>query len=73
MTLIKPLGASLLLAGWCSLSLAAEPAETTFRDYVDNEGNITLPANARLNWVHLGSWVVNDADAPGAGFHDVYT
>ncbi|SFM34660.1 cytochrome P460 family protein [Marinobacter zhejiangensis] len=78
MTVTKSLGTSLalvplVLACWSTLAHAAEPADTTFRDYVDTEGNITLPMDARQSWVHLGSWVVNDAEAPGAGFHDVYT
>lgn len=61
------------------LALAASPvfandlATATFREYVDAEGNISLPVDIRSNWVHLGSWVVNEEGAPGAGFHDVYT
>lgn len=46
---------------------------TTYSRYVDKTGQISLPSNFRQNWVHLGSWVVSDAKAPGNGFHDVYT
>lgn len=49
-----------------------ELALQTYRDVVDAKGDIRLPADFRLNWVHLGSWVVADAKAPGHGFHDVY-
>lgn len=61
-----------LLAGSVS-GAAAELAEHTFSKYVGPEGEISLPADFRLNWSHLGSWIVDDAKAPGAGFHDVYT
>jgi hypothetical protein len=54
--------------------LAAERAkERSFSPYVDSKGDITRPTDFRLNWVHLGSWVVPDEKAPGYGFHDVYT
>jgi hypothetical protein len=39
--------------------------------YADAQGNIALPADFRVNMVHLGSWFV--ADGPASGFHDVYT
>jgi len=42
-----------------------------FSPNVDEEGNISLPEDFRLNMVHLGSWFVADGDA--SGFHDVYT
>lgn len=64
--------AVLLLA--CTTPLQAfEPgAGETFSRYVDEEGNISLPEDVRRNWSHLGSWVVDDTEAPGHGFHDVY-
>lgn len=34
---------------------------------------IAVPESLRKNYVHLGSWLVADANAPGHGFHDVYT
>jgi hypothetical protein len=34
---------------------------------------IAVPVDVRVNYVHLGSWIVPDASAPGHGFHDVYT
>lgn len=45
----------------------------TFEKLVDSNGNIQLPENYRKNWGHMGSWTVLDEDAPGHGFHDVYT
>lgn len=33
---------------------------------------IAVPKDVRANYVHLGSWIVPDAKAPGHGFHDVY-
>lgn len=73
MTTINTLGLAALLTLAGIPAFGADLATTTFRDHVDGEGNISLPADARASWVHLGSWVVNDAEAPGAGFHDVYT
>lgn len=52
---------------------ASELTQNTFSTYVDNTGKITLPESFRQHWVHLGSWLVADAKAPGHGFHDVYT
>lgn len=48
-------------------------AAQTFGGIVDDKGGIHLPEDFRLQWVHLGSWVVADEKAPGYGFHDVYT
>lgn len=33
---------------------------------------ISVPHDLRATHVHLGSWIVPDAAAPGHGFHDVY-
>lgn len=52
---------------------AADLTSETYDKLVDKSGNIKLPKHHRLNWAHLGSWVVADAKAPGYGFHDVYT
>jgi len=73
MTTPKVLGLAALLALTSGPVVATELATTTFNEHVDGEGNIALPADVRTAWVHLGSWVVDEADAPGAGFHDVYT
>lgn len=51
----------------------AAAAEANFSSHVDQEGNIERPQHYRPEWVHLGSWIVPAKDAPGAGFHDVYT
>ncbi|WP_439886371.1 cytochrome P460 family protein [Pseudomonas sp. MBLB4123] len=69
---MKPLVA--LTIALTSLSAqGADLAEQTFSTYVDAKGDIRLPADARSTWIHLGSWVVADQQAPGYGFHDVYT
>lgn len=73
MKTINALGLTVGLTLLAGPMFAADLATTTFRDHVDGEGNISLPMDARASWVHLGSWVVQEADAPGAGFHDVYT
>jgi cytochrome c len=54
-------------------SQASDLATKTYTTYVTKTGKISLPENYRPHWSHLGSWVVNDAKAPGYGFHDVYT
>lgn len=54
-------------------SQASDLATKTYATYVDKTGEISVPENYRPYWSHLGSWVVNDAKAPGYGFHDVYT
>lgn len=46
---------------------------TEFSPYVDDQGAIERPRDYRMKWVHLGSWVVPGENAPGYGFHDVYT
>lgn len=61
-----------LLAG-STAAQAQSLAEETYSRYVDASGSISLPQDFRLGWTHLGSWVVSEATAPGAGFHDVYT
>ncbi|GAA0573945.1 cytochrome P460 family protein [Halomonas salifodinae] len=73
MTTSHAVGLAALLTLTIAPVFAADLATTTFRDHVDSEGNISRPTDVRSNWVHLGSWVVDDAEAPGAGFHDVYT
>ena len=56
-----------------SQAYANDLATETYGNFVNNKGEIKLPENFRQNWVHLGSWVVNDAKSPSYGFHDVYT
>lgn len=62
--------ASVLIA---TKAIASDLASGTYSTYVSKSGEIQLPAKFRHQWVHLGSWVVTDAKAPGHGFHDVYT
>ena len=56
----------------CQLQ-ASDLATKIYTTYVNKNGEIRLPENYRSHWSHLGSWAVNDAKAPGYGFHDVYT
>lgn len=58
-----------------SMALSSGASEMTgvFSPYVKEDGSITMPANYRTQWVHLGSWIVPEEKAPGYGFHDVYT
>jgi hypothetical protein len=65
--------ASLAIALASLNASAADLAEHTFSTYVNDQGEISLPADARKSWSHLGSWVVADEKAPGYGFHDVYS
>lgn len=41
------------------------------KEFVDDKGNITLPADFRTSTTHLGSWFVPSGGA--SGFHGVYT
>jgi hypothetical protein len=66
------IGAALLLVAAIP-ARSADLAAETYVTLVDGTGTIRLPEDFRLQWTHLGSWVVADADAPGHGIHDVYT
>jgi cytochrome c len=55
-----------------NLANAADLATETYRDWVSPTGEIKRPEGFRQHWRHLGSWLVDDAKAPGHGFHDVY-
>lgn len=70
--LVSALAVSALLLA-IPLSATEKQKERSFSPYVDSKGDITRPTDFRLDWVHLGSWVVPDEKAPGYGFHDVYT
>ena len=41
-----------------------------YSPYVDEQGNISLPKDFRIQMSHLGSWFVPNGDV--SGFHDVY-
>ncbi|MCP8686576.1 cytochrome P460 family protein [Marinobacterium sedimentorum] len=71
-TALKAGALAALLAG-SGAAQSQSLAEDTYSRYVDASGSISLPQDFRLEWTHLGSWVVSEATAPGAGFHDVYT
>lgn len=66
--------AGLMLMGALVTGTAAadELAARTYRELVGPGGDIRLPSDFRRHWSHLGSWLVDDAQAPGHGFHDVY-
>jgi hypothetical protein len=61
------LAAVACIAGGCG---AADAAEDGVRDVVSESGVISLPADFRARFRHLGSWFVPEGDA--SGFHDVY-
>lgn len=50
-----------------------EKNKNLISEYVNQKGEIELPSDFRKKWTHLGSWSVPDKQAPGYGFHDVYT
>ncbi len=54
------------------LAQAESLSQNTYRQLVDQAGNIRLPESYRQDWTHLGSWLVAEPKAPGHGFHDVY-
>lgn len=63
-------------------SIADSPFELTYRNMVDEQGNISLPKDFRCSWTFLGSWSLaakqvktsSDDRKPGAaGLHNVYT
>jgi len=70
-TVLKIIGFSVILG--TATAQAGDLAAETYSTIVSKTGEISLPENYRPHWSHLGSWVVNDAKAPGYGFHDVYT
>lgn len=55
------------------IGIGAADAPESFSPYVDENGGIQRPTGYRDGWAHLGSWVVPAKEAPGYGFHDVYT
>lgn len=59
-------------------TLGAGGKQGSFSPYVDDAGTITLPADFRSAWVHLGTWVLTSKaqSTPGGhgpGLHEVYT
>ena len=62
----------LILFSFSSTAHADEVEPDAYRTIVDQSGNITLPQNYRHQWSHIGSWLIEDPEAPGHGFHDVY-
>lgn len=56
-------GALLALPAWAARELPT---------HVDAEGKISLPADFRIRYVHLGSWAVIDDKSSARGLHDVY-
>lgn len=54
------------------LLAGASVSAADFAVNVDPSGVISLPADFRTKFTHLGSWVLSDPDSPGHGFHDVY-
>ncbi|NVK42908.1 MAG: cytochrome P460 family protein [Oceanospirillaceae bacterium] len=71
-SLLRSMLAAMLLAN-AGYLMADSLADETYGTLVAADGTISLPDGFRQRWTHLGSWVVADSSAPGAGFHDVYT
>lgn len=67
----RPIASVLAGLSMSLLTAVALTDEGHFNDYVDVDGNISLPDDFRKNMVHMGSWFVPDGEA--SGFHDVYT
>jgi hypothetical protein len=74
----------LLLTVLLLLAIDVYALENTqpFSSPVDAKGTITLPADFRSTWIHLGTWLMTaplpagsglEKTAPGPGFHTVYT
>ncbi|OAI19777.1 hypothetical protein A1507_06335 [Methylomonas koyamae] len=64
---------SVVLAAASAPGFAADSLAATFGSVVSANGSSQLPQAVRGRWQHLGSWQVADPNAPGHGFHDVYT
>jgi cytochrome c len=60
-----------LVAALLQVSSGAAKA-ATFSPYVDETGNISLPAGYRSQWAHLGTWAVREMIG-GLEYHEVYT
>lgn len=61
----KSLSAAVLCI--CLLVTYSVSQEKAFSPYVNEQGDISLPADFRNQWAHLGSWGLKD------GMHDVFT
>lgn len=68
---IKTLSSVILISMFAGSFHMPVMAHDGFSPNVDDKGNISLPADFRMNMVHLGSWFVPEGGA--SGFHDVYT
>ncbi len=66
-----PRYAAILLALGLVTAPASVSAADPFSQFVDEKGQITLPAQFRVDMSHLGSFFVPAGEA--SGFHDVYT
>ena len=58
-----------------ALASPAYSQDSQFSPFVDDQGNISRPVDFKTNpdWVHLGAWVVVNANDEGNGMHNVYT
>jgi hypothetical protein len=65
-----------------AIILAFGGRQSAYPPVVDKEGRISMPADFKSQWIHLGSWLVTSevtADpeesrfSHGTGFHNVYT
>lgn len=59
---------------WTSCDAQVQTTEDPYQTIVDVQGNIRVPVDYRMRYVHLGSWTITDPNAvAGTGTHDVYT
>lgn len=74
---MKPIRYMLSLLAGAGLLLLASPdlsradIVSAYGKYVDDKGNIALPENFLLEWVHMGSWAVLEGEK-ASGLHNVY-
>ncbi|WP_150522431.1 cytochrome P460 family protein [Roseibium sediminis] len=71
---LRSIGGQLLLSA-ALLVAAIQGAQadivSAYGKYVDDKGNIALPENFLLEWVHMGSWAVLEGEK-ASGLHNVY-
>jgi len=74
MKMLRTIGERLMLAAAFSIAAiqcAQADIVSAYGKYVDDKGNITLPENFLLEWVHMGSWAILEGEK-ASGLHNVY-
>lgn len=66
----------------CTPAWSEDSYDSTYDDFVDGDGNISLPKNFKNDWAFLGTWSIAEEDVErssvasghgAAGLHNVYT